>query len=464
MGGGCAQAWEDAGLKAGMKKLLCSTATIVVVAFVVRMTILYYFMLDNYARVVVERLPFGYETGAVAASIAEGRGFSSPLRLVETGETAWFAPAYPYLLASIFKLFGVYSYASNIIIRTLNVAFAAFTCWPIAAMGTRAFGKKTGTAAAWTWVFLPTAVFFPIQWIWDTTLAGLWMALLVAATLKLRGSDRVSWWIGYGALWAGGAMINPSLLSVLPFLALWAVWPLRKHLVQAAGLAAAAAVIFLVGIAPWTIRNYAVFHQFIPLRSNFGLELWLGNNPQVPDSWTWWLHPNDDADEALKYARMTEMPYMEEKEREAWAFIRSHPTDTARFVFHRFSNHWLGIWDSPVDMWATAPWYLKLNIVGNCVFALLSLGGALLAFRARRSAAYPLGMVMLVFPLTFYLTHTSLRYRYPMDPILQVLAVFAVVYALSPVTRSSAEGDTPEPERNDTSSPEFRENVVSILR
>jgi hypothetical protein len=73
-------------------------------------------------------------------------------------------------------------------------------------------------------------------------------------------------------------------------------------------------------------------------------------------------------------------------------------------------------------------------------------------------------MVMLVFPLTFYLTHTSLRYRYPMDPILQVLAVFAVVYALSPVTRSSAEGDTPEPERNDTSSPEFRENVVSILR
>src|SRR3990172_2408941 len=269
-----AQPSEEAELRASAKRLLCSTATIVVVAFVLRMAILYHFSLDNYARVVVDKLPYGYETGAVAASIAEGRGFSSPLRMVETGATAWFAPIYPYLLAAIFKIFGVYSYSSNLVIHTFNVACAAFICWPIAAIGSRAFGKKTGTAAAWAWVFLPTAVFYPVVWVWDTTLAGLWLALLVAATLKLHGSDRMSGWIGYGALWAAGAMINPSLLSVLPVLALWAMWPLRKQRGQAARLTLAATVIFVAGIAPWTIRNYAVFHQFIPLRSNFGLELW----------------------------------------------------------------------------------------------------------------------------------------------------------------------------------------------
>ena len=459
-----AQPSEDAGLIASVKRLLCSTATIVVVAFVFRMAILYHFSLDNYARVVVDKLPYGYETGAVAASIAEGRGFSSPLRMVETGATAWFAPIYPYLLAAIFKIFGVYSYSSNLVIHTFNVACAAFICWPIAAIGSRAFGKKTGTAAAWAWVFLPTAVFYPVVWVWDTTLAGLWLALLVAATLKLRGSDRMSGWIGYGALWAAGAMINPSLLSVLPVLALWAMWPLRKQRGQAARLTLAATVIFVAGIAPWTIRNYAVFHQFIPLRSNFGLELWLGNNPAVPDSWSWWLHPNDDMDEALKFARMTEMPYMEEKEREAWAFIRSHPADTARFVWHRFTNHWLGLWDSPVDLWPTAPWYLKLTIVGNCLFTLLSLLGALFACRTRSPAACPLGMVMLVFPLAFYLTHTSLRYRFPMDPIMLVLAVFAVVYALSPVARRFAAGEAAAPEGSSASPPEVSESFVSVLR
>ena len=461
---GWAQRPEEADLRASAKRLLCSTATIVVVAFVVRIAIFYQDAHGSYARVAVDRLPYGYETGAVAASIAEGRGFSSPLRLVETGATAWFAPIYPYLLAGIFKLFGVYSYASNLIIQTINVAFAAFTCWPIASIGTRAFGKKTGTAAAWAWVFLPTAIFFPVVWVWDTALAGLWLALLTAATLKLRGSDRMGWWTGYGALWAAGALINPSLVSVLPFLSLWAMWPLRKQLGQAAKLALAAAVIFAAGIAPWTIRNYVVFHQFIPLRSNFGLELWLGNNPNVPDSWSWWLHPNDDLDEALKYARMTEIPYMEEKEHEAWTFIRSHPADTARFVLHRFTNHWLGIWDSPADLWPTAPWPLKLLIVGNCLFALLSLLGALFAFRVRSPAAYPLGTVMLVFPLAFYLTHTSLRYRYPMDPIMQVLAVFAVVYAVSPVARRSAAGEEAAPELKSASRPEVAESYLSVLR
>lgn len=275
----------------------------------------------------------------------------------------------------------------------------------------------------------------------------------------------MSWWTGYGALWALGALINPSLLSVLPFFALWAMWPLRKRWERAAKLAFAASVIFMVGIAPWTIRNYVVFHKFVPLRSNFGLELWLGNNPDVPDSWSWWLHPNDNLSEALQYARMTELPYMEEKQREAWTFIRSHPADTARFVFRRFINHWLGLWDSPADLWPTAPWYLKLIIVGNCLFALMSLLGALFACRTRNPAAYPLGMVMLVFPLAFYLTHTSLRYRYPMDPIMQVLAVFAVVYTVSPMARRSRTAeDQPALVSNPASRPAIPENAVSYLR
>jgi hypothetical protein len=106
---------------------------------------------------------------------------------------------------------------------------------------------------------------------------------------------------------------------------------------------------------------------------------------------------------------------------------------------------------------------VKLTIAGNCLFALLSLLGALFACRTRNPMAYPLGMVMLVFPLAFYLTHTDLRYRYPMDPIMEVLAVFAVVYALSPVARRSAAEKSPAPERSNVR-PEVPENAVSVLR
>jgi uncharacterized membrane protein (DUF4010 family) len=65
------------------------------------------------------------------------------------------------------------------------------------------------------------------------------------------------------------------------------------------------------------------------------------------------------------------------------------------------------------------------------LFSLLSLLGVLFAYRAQNPAAVPLGMVLVIFPLIFYVTHTSLRYRLPIDTIMAVLAVYAVAYPLS---------------------------------
>src|SRR5690242_15121281 len=374
---------------------------------------------------------YGGETGSIAAAIASGRGFSSPLPAIQTGATAWLAPIYPYLLAGIFKLTGIFTFKSLFIIRLLNIAFSALTCWPIRSAGTMAFGKRVGTASAWAWTILPDAIFYPVNWVWDTALAGLCMAALLAATLKLRGSHRVSWWIGYGALWAFSAMVNPAVLSVLPFLALWAIWPLRERLGEALKVAMIASVIFLAGIAPWTVRNYVVFHELIPFRSNFGLELWLSNSPEVPDTWAGFLHPTEDPKEAAKFVRMTEIPYMEEKQSTAFAFMRAHPRDTMRFFFRRFADNWLGVWDAPADMWRFMPAFMRLTMVWNCLFSLLSFAGALFAFRARSEAAAPFAWVMLMFPVLFYVTHTSGRYRYPMDPMMAILTVFAIAYPLS---------------------------------
>ncbi len=426
---------DRARLKEKLRLIFGSVGFIVVVAFVVRTGFLYYYFHFIVQRVIRENLPFGYEAGSIAAAIAQGRGFSSPLRMVQTGPTAWFTPIYPYLLAGVFKVFGVYSYTSNLVIRCFNNAFSAFTCWPIYTIGAKAFGKRFGRAAAWIWVCFPMSLFFSTVWVWDTALSTLVMTIIIAATLEVRGSERRRSWIGYGALWAFGAMVNASVLSVLPPLALWAIWPLRRQLLPAGKLLAASSLIFAAGITPWTIRNYVVFHKFIPFRSNFALELWLGNNPAVPDSWSPWLHPNDDPSEGEKYARMTEIPYMQEKHHEALLFMRTHPVETMGFIFRRFSDNWIAMWDPPSDIWSRVDLETKLGILGNCLFPLLSLVGVLLAYRQRNEIAVPLASVMLFFPLVFYVTHTSSRYRHPMDPIMLVLAVYALAYPVTHVLK-----------------------------
>ena len=50
------------------------------------------------------------------------------------------------------------------------------------------------------------------------------------------------------------------------------------------------------------------------------------------------------------------------------------------------------------------------------------------AYREQNEAALPLASVMLFFPLIFYLTHSSGRYRHPIDPIMLVLAVYGLAY------------------------------------
>src|SRR6202163_4232115 len=55
-----------------------------------------------------DHFQFGWEMGRIARSIALGQGFSSPSDL-PTGPSAWAPPVYPYILAGIFKLFGIYS-------------------------------------------------------------------------------------------------------------------------------------------------------------------------------------------------------------------------------------------------------------------------------------------------------------------------------------------------------------------
>jgi hypothetical protein len=414
-----------------LKQIFFSVGFIVVIAFTVRAAFVLHYFISSTQRMVPDNLPFGYETGAVAAAIAQGRGFSSPLKFVQTGPTAWFTPIYPYLLAGIFKCFGVYTYMSGLVIRFVDNAFSACTCWPIYAIGAKAFSKRIGAVAAWIWVCFPMSLIFSTLWVWDTALSTLMLALIFAATLNLRGSGRLRAWIAYGALWAVGSMVNPTLLSVLPPLTLWALWPLRRQLLPAGKLLAASLLVLAVGITPWGVRNYVVFHKFIPFRSNFGLELWLGNNPLVPELWSPNLHPNNDVFEAAKYARMTEIPYMEEKQQEALLFIRTHPADTLRFISLRFLDNWVRMWDSPSDIWSQPFLRMKLGAFGDCAFPLLSLAGMLIAYRQRNETAVPFASVMLFFPVVFYITHTSLRYRHPIDPILLVLAVYALA---NPVT------------------------------
>jgi len=431
-------------MKYFLQRLLSSPLFIVGFAFVLRMVAMW--IIWHQAPVPIKaNLPYGFELGRVARAIASGEGFSSPLRDVNSGPTAWFTPIYPYFVAGIFKIWGIYTNTSRFIIATTNCLFAALTILPIYGIAKRTFGEGVAIGASWIWVILPTAIHFPIIWIWDTTLTALFFMLIFWATLALRGVRDLLPWAGYGALWVTGGLINPSILSLFPFFLVWLLWSGRKESGLWVKHAAAVLLLFTIGLVPWTVRNYRTFGKIIVLRSNFGLELWLGNNPNVIDMLSQMSHPNDNPEEAAKFTRMGEIAYMADKQHEALAFMRTHPAATLNNTFHRFVDVWLAQTDSLVDIWVSASLYGKTLLTFTCMLSLLGLLGVLYAHRSRNPDAAPFGMVLLIFPMVFYLTHSSPRYRFPMDPIIVVLAASSVAHLLSARFGSSQKTKVAEP-------------------
>jgi len=197
----------------------------------------------------------------------------------------------------------------------------------------------------------------------------------------------------------------------------------------------------LLALLPWTIRNYYAIDGLVFVKSNFGMEFWLGNNPEVKEIYTPERHPASNSMERISLILSGEPNYNRAKQRQAVAYIRMHPRVFLKNSFARIEDTWSAWYDSRVE-----PWIITLHLsrmdVGFCsLFSVLSFAGMIFALRANWRSALPLAMCLLLFPIPYYITHTSLRYRHPIDPLMTILTVYAMAWlwsALSSRTSSRA--------------------------
>jgi len=376
----------------------------------------------------VSVIPFLFESGNIAHSLATGHGFSSPFR-VDTGPTAWMTPLFPLLLAGIFRLFGAYTFHAWAATVLFNISCCTLACIPIYFAGKRIGGIALGAGAAWLWAIFPNAILLPVESMWDGSISALLVATILWATLALAESDsqRLRKWCAYGLLWGVALLFNATLAALFPILAGWLAYRARQEKREWFKNAAAAVVIIILCCVPWTIRNYRVFHQFVPLRSVLGLQLWLGNNDQTQDIFRGDLHPIYNSAEREKYIAMGEIPYMQQKKQEAIAYMVSHPAREARLITYRVISIWSGGTPYPLeDFLGTPSLRFRTVLAFNLVAALGALCGIIILFRERSQFAIPLAAFPLIYPWAYYLTLALPRYRLPIDPIVLLLLAISI--------------------------------------
>ncbi|MGH9476503.1 MAG: hypothetical protein ACRD1C_09225 [Terriglobales bacterium] len=384
--------------------------------------------------------PFAFETGNIARALATGHGFASPLG-VPSGPTAWVAPVYPSLLAALFRLFGVASWSSFVAATGLNILFATLVCFPLYAatksIAQRLGGARTGHAAGliacWLWAVYPNAILLTYQSMWDGCLSALLGIVTVWATLRLlERSLSLSSWIAYGLLWALLLLTNPVFVAVLPVLLacfIFGRYPVRlqRPLI--------ALVVTILCLLPWTIRNRETLHAWVPLRSDLGLALWLGNNPGASVPWHGQQHPLDDLTERAEFVHQGEAPFMRVKLAAALSYIPAHPAVTASHAWLRFWVFWSGGAAHPLPAFLHGTWRDRYVLTSDLLLSLGALLAAILLFRRRHPYSWLVTIFPLLIPCAYYLTLAIPRYRLAIDPEVILLASCWLASRRTPAVR-----------------------------
>jgi 4-amino-4-deoxy-L-arabinose transferase-like glycosyltransferase len=365
-----------------------------------------------------DNLPFGAEICSIADHIVRGQGFSSPFHQ-QTGPTAWVAPAYPYLVSLVFRVFGTYTSASALVLLGLQCCMAAATGIAIHALGRRTLGPQIGFWAAWIWALSPIFFRWAVSWIWDFAASAFLLSVVFMLTLDVAEKNTRKLWLSLGALWAVIALTNPALLSVMPFTVLYAAFVNHRAFRSWFASLALAGILFAALVSPWLIRNDLVFGRPVFLRSNFWFEFHLGNYHFSNGLGFAGKHPGANPAEMRKYAEWGEMKYIDYYKQDSLGFVREYPAEFRELTLHRAWWFWDGTpllyqgreWWQPWKFW---PW---------------SAAGwlGLLFLLTRRPRGWLLfASALVVYPIPYYFVYPVAKYRHAIEPELLLLSVYAL--------------------------------------
>ena len=376
--------------------------------------------------------PENGETIRLARHFAFQGEYASPFRLTQTGPSAYISPAVPIFLGFLVRRFGTGAAGAYAYQFAAGTAMAAqFALLPVLTE-TLEISIWPGILAWFIGLLAPLLTFPDVE----VSYAGL---LCVLATLLVWPLFRkpepghfhpVLFGLTMGLLLLTSATVFAVLISWVAY----AIYRFRSHFLEGGRWIA---VLVIVGVlAPWTIRNFVLFHRFIPFRSALGLALANSNNDCAPmgvrqseqNGCYFAQSPNHNPVEAQKARALGEPEYNAQKFHQTVEWITHHPSRFTSLTVQRIYAFWV-----PYEF--TSPWE-EMKSLGRrrerltiYVMTLLSVFGMAMLVRLHRPAFLLLASWLVVFPIIYYCAMYEDRYRYPIMWVTLVAGAYSIYVA-----------------------------------
>jgi 4-amino-4-deoxy-L-arabinose transferase-like glycosyltransferase len=354
---------------------------------------------------------------ALARSLLAGRGYSFtenwyPFTPANTPTAHW-SFLYPVYLAGIYAVTGHSALVARLVQGLLG---GALICLLVYLIGRRVADEATGLVGAALAAVYGYYIYYNVALMTETFFIVL-ILLSLYLSLELKEDPTPIRWAGLGFSLGLAALLRQTVLLFVPFLLFWLFMELRARDIRWWYFAIPIAIIILL-ISPWTLRNYRVYHHFLPLNSNAGYALYASSNPNLGTDWR-----NDlvvvPVPEEL--AGQNEAELDRALTRKGIQFILADPGRYLRLTLDKTLEYF--------KFWPSNESGRTSNLVRVLSFGLylpFMLLGLYLSFSRWRAFAL-LYLFMVIHTGIYLLTWPAPRYRLPVDAVLMVFAGLAVV-------------------------------------
>lgn len=363
--------------------------------------------------------------------------FGRAITLTERGSysesglpTAYWPVGYPAFLALLFTFTGPHLAA----VQFANLFFAGCSFWLLLRFVQKVFESELAARLSilLLTLYLNNAAYVPL-----VATETLYTSLLLLVSVLLLARQSLPMFLLIGVILGFATLIKTQTLLLAPLLVTigysknWSFSAFKAAITRALMIS----IFMLVVIAPWTIRNYAVFGEFILVSTNGGTSLLAGNNPSVVGDYK---HDYSETDPLFKQAEFSAANQIAADKRArqlAKEWILENPGTFIGLMPKKFFRFWAPDGEAEWAYQAGTPDYelhatwFRLARVTNQVYYFLLLGCFGFAiWRLFRSPAKPklyYGLVVAV-----YFTFISLvfsgqsRYHFPVMPFVLAYAAW----------------------------------------
>ena len=344
--------------------------------------------------------------------------------------TAYWPPAYPFLLSRLYLLFGHVPMTGV----AVNFLFSLATAYLAYLIARAVWNERIGRWTLLLLACLPSQILFVNVLASEVLFAPLLLGGIYVALIS-TGRSRFRWWRPFfcGFLLGLAALTRSiALLCLLPVIYFW----LRQSRRLKTGL-----LLALLGIAgmsvvvvPWMVRNYYVVGSFA-INTNTGINLFIGNQPSSGMGYNQHAANEYDVNDPSREAEIDR-----ETTRRAWQYIKEHPWAFARRGVIKVAFFYA------VDVDALDYGLLQAAETGQLnaslilafptqIYYLLVLYAALVGLatvyvsrRTGRSRALDLLTLTIIYWTAVHFVFYGIgRYHFPIAPILTTLASVCIV-------------------------------------